>query len=396
MMAYLQRVLESTLHKYLSIFPAIAITGPRQSGKSTLIKHLCKTTHAYVSFDDPSILEFSLLDPKGFMKQYPAPVIYDEIQKSPELFHYIKLEIDENRELRGQFILTGSNQFQIHASITETLAGRIGLLSLLPFQMSEIPSPLRSQYELYGGYPELVAQNYSNVREWHMAYLQNYIERDVRSLSNVENLRDFQRFVFLLASRTAQELNMSTLATEVGVTVRTIQRWISILEASYLIFLLPSFHNNLGKRIVKRPKLYFWDTGLVCSLTGIRSQEVLERGPLSGAIFENMVVADLYKQIHHSHRDQSLFYFRSNLGLEADLIIEDHLENHTMFIEIKRSSTFRNEMIHSLRKILSSLQNNRSGYLIYQGEDAYHLSDQIHVVNAEKTLTDPDGMKPVL
>ena len=290
---YINRFLERTIKQYLKIFPAVAVTGPRQSGKSTMLQHLFQKEYKYVTFDDPINIEFFRKDPKGFMLNYSGKIIFDEVQKAPEIFDYLKIEIDRNRDVKGKYILTGSNRFEIHKNITESLAGRIGMMSLLPMQYTEIPVDLRSQFILNGSYPELIVNKYKYVREYYASYVENYIERDVRNIINIVNLRDFQRLIFLLAARVSQELNMNSLSKEIGVSVKTIQGWISILEASYIIFLLPSYHKNLGKRIIKRPKLYFYDPGIVCYLTGIRDMETLNQGPLGGSLFENMIVSEM-------------------------------------------------------------------------------------------------------
>src|SRR3989338_1977209 len=237
-MKYIPRHIEKPLREYLKIFPAVSLTGPRQSGKSTMLHEMFENQYTYVSFDDPLTLDFLSQDPKGFMKQYGNRVIFDEAQKAPLLFNYLKIAIDEDRHNYGKFILTGSSQFSLIRQITETLAGRIGALSLLPFHMNELPQQWRKEQMLKGSYPELVHLKYTNTTQWYGAYVNHYIERDVRSIANVGNLSDFQRLIKLLAARVSQELNVSSLANDIGVTVRTIQNWISILEASYIIFLI--------------------------------------------------------------------------------------------------------------------------------------------------------------
>ena len=238
-MNYLPRVAETTISKYLAIFPSVAVTGPRQSGKSTMLREKFCPEYTYVTFDDPLEIDFFENDPKGFFKNYSGKVIFDEVQKLPQFFNYLKIEIDNDRQYYGKYILTGSSQFAFIREITESLAGRSGMLSLLPFQIQEIPEKLQPLQILKGSYPEPVVREYEGSSEWYGAYIRNYIERDVRSLYNIGNLRDFQRLVMLLAARTSQELNMSVLANELGVTVATIRKWISVLEASYIIFFLP-------------------------------------------------------------------------------------------------------------------------------------------------------------
>lgn len=393
-MKYFPRIIEKTIKDYLAIFPAVGITGPRQSGKSTTLQKVFGHQYRYVTFDDPMVVSFFENDPRGFMEKYENKVIFDEVQKSPEIFHYLKLAIDRDRQNTGKFIITGSSQFSFVKHITESLAGRIGLLSLLPFQREEITKNLQSKQILKGSYPELASRKYIKTKEWYAAYVNNYIERDVRSLHNVGNLRDFQRLVNLLAARTAQELNMSVLANDLGVSVKTIQQWISILEASYIIFLLPSYHKNLGKRIVKRPKLYFYDTGLICYLTGIQDENILFQGPMDGPIFENYVIAEVKKMILHKNLDIQPFYFRSNLGLESDLILEDKEKRTIKFIEIKAGKTAKYAMIKNLKKLIALEQQSKhivevkvTGHLVYKGETEESLDD-IQLENFSNFLGD--------
>jgi len=386
-MRYIPRHSEEFLKEYLKIFPAVSLTGPRQSGKSTMLREMFKDQYTYISFDDPLTLDFLSQDPKGFMKKYSNRIIFDEAQKAPLLFNYLKIAIDEDRHNYGKFILTGSSQFSLIKQITETLAGRIGALSLLPFHMNELPRRWRKEQILKGSYPELVHLKYENTTQWYGAYVNHYIERDVRSIANIGNLRDFQRLIKLLAARVSQELNVSSLANDIGVTVKTIQHWISILEAGYIVFLIPSYHKNLGKRIVKRPKLYFYDTGLVCYFTGIEEEDVLRKGPLDGPVFENYVVAEIKKWImHHGLKDQ-LFYFRTNLGVEIDLIIENLSKNILQLIEIKSTETAKQEMFQNIFKVkeLEKQDQKRKKHiknlLIYRGDTVKEFREGCGCIN---------------
>ena len=335
----------------------------------------------YVSFDDPIMVERMLSDPRGFMNYYDNKVIFDEVQKVPELFNNIKICIDEDRSTYGKFILTGSSQFSMVKGISETLAGRIGTLVLLPFQFNEMPKAVQKEQMLFGSYPENIIRKFQGVREWYGSYINNYIERDVRSLYNIGNLRDFQRLLHLLAAQTAQELNMNRLSGEIGVSVKTIKAWMSVLEASYIIFFLEPYYENFGKRIVKRPKFYFYDTGLVCYLTGISSFDLLDKGPLAGPLFENYVIAELKKTLLHTARDSHLFYFRDNSGLEIDLIIEDVLSKEKIFAEIKNTSTPKPIMIEKIKKIVAldnrsikkSMYKNKA-VLVYRGKEEYDFN----------------------
>ncbi len=384
-MKYIPRLIEREIKRYLKIFPAVAITGPRQSGKSTTLQKIFGNKYQYISFDDPILIDFFLNDPKGFLNQYSDKIIFDEIQKVPSLFDYLKIEIDQDRKKYGKFILTGSSQFTLVKQITESLAGRIGALSLLPFQRDEVPEKLKPLQILKGSYPELISRNYNHSKEWFGAYVNYYIERDVRSLHNVGNLRDFQRLIMLLAARTSQELNMSALAAEIGVNVKTVQNWISILEASYIIFLIPPFHKNFGKRIVKRPKVYFYDTGLVCFLTGINSLDILKKGPLDGPVFENYIISEIKKHVIHTASNSHMYYFRSNLGVEVDLILENHDKSTISFVEIKSGQTAKYEMIKNMRTLMDKEKTNSSfktkGYLIYRGKESAGFSKDIQCLN---------------
>jgi len=386
-MRYIPRHSEEFLKENLKIFPAVSLTGPRQSGKSTMLREMFKDQYTYISFDDPLTLGFLAQDPKGFMKKYSNRIIFDEAQKAPLLFNYLKIAVDEDRHNYGNFILTGSSQFSLIKQITETLAGRIGALSLLPFHMNELPQRWRKEQILKGSYPELIHLKYEHTTQWYSAYVNHYIERDVRSIANVGNLRDFQRLIKLLSAHVSQELNVSSLANDIGVTVRTIQNWISILEASYIVFLVPSYHKNLGKRVVKRPKLYFYDTGLVCYFTGIEEEAVLRKGPLDGPVFENYVVAEIKKWIVHRGLKDQLFYFRTNSGIEVDLIVENLVENVLQLIEIKSTETAKPEMFQNISKVkeLESKDQKRKKHikslLIYRGDTVTEFREGCGCIN---------------
>ncbi|MCP4482849.1 MAG: ATP-binding protein [bacterium] len=361
-MQYIKRELEKTLIKYLNIFPAVAIMGPRQSGKSTFLLHLLKDDYKYVTFDDYRMLNLFYDDPEKFMQIYSNKVIFDEVQKVPELFNYLKIAIDNDRNNYGKFILSGSSQFIFLDKIKESLAGRIGLLSLLPFQYREIPSKLRSESVYKGSYPELINQKFLYNEDWYASYIETYLNKDLKSISNIGDIRDFRRFIRLLAANTSQIFTMSIFSRELGVSVSTIKRWVAILEASYIIFLLPPYYKNFGKRIIKSPKLYFYDTGLVSFLTGIKTEELYDNGPMAGAIFENYIVSEIKKKILHDNKKTELFYFRTSNGVEIDLIID--CDENKEFIEIKKTSSFNPRMVKNIENFLSKQDK---GFLLYQG-----------------------------
>ena len=375
-MEYVKRTLEATVSEYLDSFPVVGITGPRQSGKSTLIKELLGKDYKYVDLDEGSVLEFFQDDPVKFMEVYNNKVIFDEAQLAPSLFKYIKTIVDANRDEYGQFVLTGSSQFNLLKQISESLAGRIGLLSLLPYQANEMPKNLIKQAPFRGTYPELVGRTYKNSKAWYNSYIRTYIEKDIRMLHNIWDLHDFQRLIKLLAANVAQQLNMSSLSKKLGISVSTINRWISILEASYIIFLLPTYYNNLGKRIVKSPKIYFYDTGLITFLTGITTEELYENGPLHGEIFENYIIAEIFKREIHHDTGAELFFFRTNHGDEIDLIIDRKTSQE--FFEIKTTATFNARFTKNLEKYMNK---NQKGYVLYQGKE-FPYTNNIEILNA--------------
>ncbi|MBN2479794.1 MAG: ATP-binding protein [Parachlamydiales bacterium] len=361
-MKYIKRVAEKSILRLLKAFPVVGITGPRQSGKSTLLQHLLKD-YEYVSFDDIRKIHLFEEDPIGFINRYNEKIIFDEVQNVPEIFNIIKMVVDKDRLNYGNFVLTGSSNFTFLKSVSESLAGRIGLLSLLPFQYQEIPQTQRNESIFKGAYPELVLRNYYESNLWYSSYVDTYINKDLRILANIGDIRDFRRFIQLLASQISQTLDMSHYAKDLGISVPTIKRWISILEASYILFLVPPYHSNHGKRIIKSPKVYFVDTGLISYFTGIQTFEQYSLGPLAGALFENYVISEIYKKELHTLSDAKLYYMRTYDKNEIDLIIDK--KTHRDLIEIKKTSTFKSSMVQTLKNESSK---NDACYLLYQGE----------------------------
>ncbi|MDF1653891.1 MAG: ATP-binding protein [Coxiellaceae bacterium] len=361
-MGYIERLQQPRLQQYLQHFPVVGITGPRQSGKSTMLQHLL-ADYEYVTFDDYAVTAEFADDPEGFMARYNNCVIFDEAQKAPEIFNYVKIAVDNDRQNYGKYILTGSSQFAFVKGITESLAGRIGLMSLLPLSYSEMPVDLRAASIYKGSYPELVVRHYAGNDLWMSSYLQNYITKDLRDLVSVRDLRDFSRFIELLAANVSQVMNMSHYAKDLGVTVQTIKRWLSALEAAYIIFLLPPYHDNLGKRIVKSPKLYFYDTGLVSYLTGVSTQQQYEKGPMYGAIFENYILSELKKISSFEAKHNQLYFYRSSNGsVEVDVIYEHGQQRE--FIEIKASATYTPRMSKHIKELIG---DKDKGFVLYQG-----------------------------
>ena len=314
------------------------------------------------------------------MRIHANNVIFDEVQKVPELFNYIKIAVDKDRDSRGKFILTGSNQFAFSRKISESLAGRIGLLTLLPYQFFELPIYARAEAVYKGSYPELVNKHYALFTDWYSSYLSTYLNKDLNDMANIGNMRDFQRFIRLLAANAAQILNMSRFASDIGVDVKTIKRWISILEASYIIFLLPPYYCNLGKRIVKSPKLYFYDTGLIAFLTGVHTKELFIHGPMAGSIFENYVISEIAKRELHTKSHAELFYYRTQHGEEIDLIVDR--KSFKELIEIKLTETYTAKMMKNIEQFA---EKNDKGYLLYSGT-AFPYLENYQIMNYQDYL----------
>lgn len=372
---YITRMVEPLFARYLQSFPVIGITGPRQAGKSTLLRHLLKN-YTYVTFDDPKNIDIFEDDPQGFINKYSDQVIFDEIQYVPELFKYIKIAVDNDRQNYGKFVITGSSQFTLNQQISESLAGRIGILALLPLQFSEMPRQNINNAFYQGCYPELVNRDYFEAELWYASYFDTYLNKDVRTLSNVGNNRDFRRFMSLLAANVSHILDMSNYARDLGVSVTTIKRWISILEASYIIFLLPPYFKNFGKQMVKSPKLYFYDNGFVCYLTGIASYEQYEKGITSGPLFENYVISEIYKRQLHLGLNQQLFYLRTHNGVEVDLIVDKKIAQD--YIEIKKTATFIPKMLRHANEFARI--EGQQAFFIYNGE-TFDYNERTHIIN---------------
>lgn len=352
-MRYLKRDIEGPLKKASQQFSSVIVSGPRQSGKTTLLKHLFSGTHKYVTLDDPETRLMAQKEPRLFLTNYSPPVIIDEIQYAPEILSYIKIAIDENRSKKGLFLLTGSQSFPLMARASESLAGRVGVFTLLSFSFEEeFGDESRLDFDglktrvLRGGFPEVALDENIDAHNWYGSYLQTYLERDVRQLRYIGDLTDFQRFLELLAAFNGQVLNFSSISKDLGVAVNTVKAWISILEASNQIVLVKPFYLNKGKRIIKSPKIYFLDTGLLCYLAGLTDKEQIFRGPLSGQLFETAVLGEIIRNFYHSGELPRIFWWRTSYGEEVDFIVE--VKGRVIPIEIKISSQANKEMIKSL------------------------------------------------
>lgn len=369
---FYKRDASETLKTLASQFPVVALLGPRQSGKTTLAKEIFKN-HRYISFEDLDMREFARTDPRklllDFARGYEG-LILDEVQHVPSILSYIQTHVDE-KDVPGFFVLTGSQNLMIHQAISQTLAGRMAILTLLPFSIHEIlENNLENSLDSFicsGGYPRIYAKNIP-FASWYSFYIQQYVERDVRLLANVHDLITFERFLKLCAGRVGQLLNVSSLANDCGISTFAARSWLSILQASYVIFLLPPYFNNISKRVIKSPKLYFYDTGIACSLMGIKNAEQLTTHYAYGSIFESLIISELFKLSYNRGETPSLYFYRDGSGAEVDCIIEQGTS--LTAVEIKAGRTIYPEAfkgIEAWNKIISASTTHR--YLVYGGDE---------------------------
>lgn len=356
-------------------FPVIAIVGPRQSGKTTLAQEVFPQ-HKYISLEDFDIRALIAADPRKFLAEYPTieGIILDEIQHAPELLSYMQTIVDREKK-NGYFVVTGSQNFLVDAAITQTLAGRMAVLTLLPLSLNELETstllPEKIETLIHKGfYPKAHAANVS-VDRLYSNYLRLYVERDVRQITNVSDLNTFQKFMRLCAGRIGQVLNLTSLGNDCGINHNTAKAWISLLEASYVVFLLHPYYKNFGKRLIKTPKLYFVDTGLACSLLKIRSAQELSDHYLRGNLVESMIIADLLKQQHNLELQPSLYFWRDVSGHEIDCIIDE--SQQIIPVEIKAGHTVVKDFFKELDFWKKTTDNpNASQYLVYGGKDNQH------------------------
>lgn len=353
-------------------FPIVALTGPRQSGKTTLARMLF-AERAYVTLEDPDEGEFARRDPRGFLARFPDGAVIDEVQRCPDLFSYLQGLVDA-RQRMGDFILTGSQQFGLRSGIGQSLAGRVGLVQLLPFSAAELRAAGHLPGSLdallwQGGYPPLYDRE-APPHLWFSSYVATYVERDVRQLLAVRDIDLFQRFVKMCAARTGQLLNLSSLAVDCGISHTAAREWLAVLEASYLVMRLPPYFRNFGKRLVKTPKLYFLDVGLAAWLLGIRDANTLNTHAMRGALFETWVVAELVKARFNAGQPTDLYFWRDNVGHEVDVVFES--QGRLQPVEIKSGATFVTEWLAGVRKWAAFAgEDALPPMIVYGGNDSY-------------------------
>jgi predicted AAA+ superfamily ATPase len=357
-----------------NFFPAISLTGPRQAGKTTLLKEMFPD-YKYVSLENPTIRLAAKSDPASFLAEYNDKVIFDEAQRFPDLFSYLQGMIDEDRR-PGRFILSGSQNFLLRKNISQSLAGRIGIVKLLPLDNTELKnaSILADTFEeaiLTGGYPGLINEGYPR-EAFYSSYVATYLERDVIELVSSENLDLFQRFIQVCATYTGQAINLSKISNDIGVSVPTVRSWIGILEQSYIIFRLQPFFRNIGKRLAKTSKLYFFDTGLACHLLGLHDIEEVKSYDKLGALFENMMIADALKSFHHMGATPRFYYYRDTHQQEVDLVYERG--NFARLWEMKISWNYKPRMIKTMERVAEYWDRPTETNLIYTGDEEHRVN----------------------
>jgi len=372
---YINRVIKEQVLELKKGFPVVVITGPRQSGKTTFLQHNFPK-NKYFNLEDPITLQIIKDDPVTFFKDNPKNIIIDEVQRFPELLSHIQVLVDKRQEM-GSILLSGSQNLLLSEKVSQTLAGRAAYQTVLPLSFAELEKDKllgknRFGQILKGGYPSIYTRDVSS-KTYFKQYIATYTERDIRQIRNVSELSQFQKFMILLAGRVGQLLNVSSLATDAGISPNTAEDWISILETSYAVYRLQPYFKNVGKRLIKSPKLYFYDTGLLATLLNIHDKETLQAHYLIGNIFENFIVSEFVKEINNNEISAQLYFFRDNHGNEVDLIIDSG--DSQIPVEIKSSASYSSEFSKGLN-YWNEMVNGKSGYVIYGGSEKITIKDK--------------------
>lgn len=371
----IKRTLEKKLKRVSRTFPVIMLSGPRQSGKTTLVRNLF-STKPYVSFENIDTQEYALNDPRSFLASYPKGAIFDEVQRVPSIFSYLQGIVDEKKEA-GLFILTGSHHFLLLEKISQSLAGRAAILHLLPFSFDEIRGtrfePKSLEDAIFTGMFPAVYDKRADPLDWYPSYISTYVERDVRLVKNIGDLITFQKFMKMCAARTAQILNLSSIANDCGITHNTAKAWISVLEASFIVHLIQPHHANLAKRLVKSPKLYFHDTGLVCSLLNIQSKKEIETHAQRGALFETFIFSEFIKKRFNAGKRSNLYFWRDKTGHEIDCVIEN--ASSTCLVEIKSGKTITSDYTKNLEYWNRIAKIKGKSFIIFAGDHGQERSN---------------------
>lgn len=402
-MRYIVRALEGVARRAAREFPVLVLTGPRQSGKTTLLRRTFGRSHRYVSLEPPDVRASAAHDPRGFLAHHPPPVVFDEVQYAPDLLPYVKEVVDSRRSEKGLYLLTGSQNLLLSERVTETLAGRAAMLRLLPLSRREaqgqadrrlpwerrVAPPGRTSLaagvaDLWksltiGGYPELVTSPGRDLALWHASYVQTYLERDVRGLRQIGDLTLFQNFLRTIAARCGQLLNLSDVARGIGLAVNTAKAWLAILEATYQVVVLRPYFTNVGKRLVKTPKVYFTDTGTLCYLTGLRDPEHVASGPMAGAVFETAVLSEILKTLRGRGEEPQVHFWRTATGTEVDFVVESG--GRLVPIEVKSSATPRPEMasgVNAFRR--DHARTAAPGFVVHTGDLSLPLTPGVTAI----------------
>ena len=379
----IKRNITKELHLLLQEYPIVTVLGPRQAGKTTLVQHELPD-YAYVSLEDPDERLLAAEDPRAFLRRYPDNTIFDEVQRVPTLLSYLQGIVDKEQK-NGRFVLTGSHQLALRAAVTQSLAGRTGLLHLLPLSIEELTQAGKTFdgfecYVLHGFLPRVHSQNQRPFRAY-ANYYQTYIERDVRQLIELKDVSLFEKFMKLLAGRVGQLMDYQALSNAVGVTTKTVKQWLSVLEASYVVVKLPPYFENFGKRVVKSPKYFFTDVGLLAYLLGLETPSQVLRDPLLGSIFENLVVVEVLKQRYNSGYDANLYFFRDSNGNEIDLLCKT--SNGLVGIEIKAASTWHGKFAKQLVRFAANNHPLNHSWVVYNGAEL-ELSSGVNAISYDK------------